>query len=175
MKKLIMFIIVVLMLAIPALSWAVPGSCVQTQANYPESGMRKVIFTCTGSSVDGSIPNTDTSAAITSFIKGYQLFQVDAYPTSGGTAPDEANVFILDAKGLDLLGSEDGGTTAYEGLKLIHATLVRTAIPSIYLPRAGVHLNYFPYVTGTLTLKVTAQATVSANYTVGLYFWREAR
>jgi len=144
------------------------GTVVQTEANYPDSGERHVIFTCTGSADDGSIPNTATNDAVTGFIKGYRLYQVDAYPTSGGTAPDAASVFILDANSLDLLGSEDGSTTAYQGLNLIHATLKRTTFPDAYIPRAGAHAFYHPLISGALTLKVIDQATHSANYTVVL-------
>jgi hypothetical protein len=79
---------------------------------------------------------------------------------------------IYDANGLDLLGSIDGGTTAYAGLTLIHATLVRRCLPNLYLPRAGLHVNYYPVVTGTLTLDVDNQATVSADWTIVLTFVR---
>ncbi len=171
MKKLSrLFSLIALFLLIPTFCWAVAGSCVQTTLNYPNSNVKKVVFTCTGSSIDGSIPNTAIDAPKTLFISGYYLFQVDAYPTAGGTAPDAADVFILNANGLDLLGAEDGSTTAYEGLNLIHATLARSAVPDIYIPRAGIHAFYYPFVTGALTLKVANQATVSANYTVVLSF-----
>lgn len=154
-------------------TWAAAGSCVQTTKNYPANGIRQVIFTCTGSTVDGSIPNTAMSTANANWINGWQLFQVDAYPTALGTAPDAADVFILDANSLDLLGSEDGSTTAYGGLNLIHATLKRSTAPDFYTPRAGLHSFYFPYITGGLTLKVSNQATVSANYTIVLSFYKD--
>jgi hypothetical protein len=98
----------------------------------------------------------------------YYLYTVAAYPTSGGTAPDAADVFILDAKGEDLLGSADAGTTAKNGLNLIHATLKKTTFPySTYLQQA-----YFPFIINNLTLKVSNQATNSANYTIELIFVR---
>ncbi len=159
-----------LIMLIPALCWGADGSCVQTRLNYASAGERHLVFTCTGSTVDGSLPDTDTSAANTSFIASYKLYQIDAYPTAGGTAPDAADVFVLDEKGLDLLGSEDGGTTAYEGLNLIHASLARSALPNIYLPRGGTHANYDPFINGTLTLRVKNQSTASANYTIVLKF-----
>ena len=161
---------VALLLLLASVGFAADGTVVQSPANYPDDKIRQVIFTCTGSVTDGSIPDTDTSAPHTLFITGYRLYRVDAYPTSGGTAPDAADVFILDENGLDLLGSEDGGTTAYGGLNLIHATLARTTFPDAYIPRAGVHALYQPYVTGALTLKVLNQATHSANYTIVLSF-----
>lgn len=172
MKKTVLVAALVMIMLLPAFAWAAPAPGVVTQStvNYPDSLVRKVVFTCVASADDGSIPNTATSTSITSFIKGYRLIQVDAYPTSGGTAPDAASVFILNADGLDLLGSEDGSTTAYGGLNLIHATLPRSTAPDLYIPRAGVHAWYQPLVTGALTLKVISQATVSADYTVVLTF-----
>jgi len=175
MRKFIATISFLILIAIaPALCFAAVGTVAQTYLNYPEFGIKKVIFTCIGSATDGSIPNTDTSNTITAFIKGYYLYEVTAYPTSGGTAPDAdgADVFILDANDLDLLGCEDGSTTAYQGLNLIHATLPRSCIPDKYIPRAGLHQPFYPVMTGALTLKVANQATHSADYTIVLTFVR---
>jgi len=146
------------------------GTVVQTAAMIDQGHMRTITFTCTGDSSDGSIPDTDLSADNAAFVKGYYFYKVEAFPTAGGTAPDAADVLIYDASGLELLGSEDGGTTAYDGLNLIHATLTRACMPNIYLPRAGLHLSYFPEVTGVLTLDVDNQATNSAEYTIVLTF-----
>ena len=170
MKRITVLIAIVLLF--PALCWgaAAPGVVTQSTANYPEAGIRKVIFTCTGSVDDGAIPNTATDAAKTLFIKGYRLIQVEAYPTAGGTAPDAADVFILDAKSLDLLGCIDGSTTPYAGANLVHASLPKAALPDIYVLGKTTHYNYEPYVTGALTLKVINQATVSADYTIVLTF-----
>ncbi len=171
MKKLTVLLTITLVFAMAGISWAA-GSCVQRPENYPDSGERHVIFTCTGDAADGSIPstaiagNTQTDSAMTAFIKGYRFYEIEVYPTAGGTAPDAADVFILTTAGLDLLGSEDGGTTAYQGLNLIHATLSRVAFPDAYIPRAGAHAFYHPLITGALQLKVANQATASANYTV---------
>jgi hypothetical protein len=129
-----------------------------------------ITFTCTGDASDGTIPNTDTNAANTALIKGLYLYQVIAYPTSGGTAPDAADVMIYDANGMDLLGSVDGGTTPYAGANLIHATLSQTCFPSMYLVKTTSHVNYFPIVTGALTLDVDNQGTNSANWTIVLVF-----
>ena len=131
---------------------------------------RTLTFTCTGDSGDGTIPNTATDTAQSAHVKGWYLYRITAFPTSGGTAPDAASVFILNANSLDLLGSEDGSTTAYNGLNLIHATLPRTTMPNMYIPRAGAHNNYYPEITGVLTLKVSDQATASANWTIVLTF-----
>jgi hypothetical protein len=131
--------------------------------------MFKVTLACSGSPDDGAIPNTAiATATITALTGMYYLYAVSAYPTAGGTAPDAADVFILDANGEDLLGSTDGGTTANKGANLIHATLKKTTLPySHYLS-----MHYFPPILGTLTLKVSNQATNSANYTIELVFVR---
>ncbi|MBA7713240.1 hypothetical protein ES703_122240 [subsurface metagenome] len=70
-----------------------------------------------------------------------------------------------------MLGSEDGGTTAYNGLNLIHATLKRFCFPNLYTPRAGLHMNYFPLVKSLLTLKVSDSAA-NATITIVLIFSR---
>lgn len=137
-------------------------------------------FLCTGDAADGSIPNTDIpSSDMRDIIDGeYTLVGVDAFPTYGGTAPDAASIFILmdlDADGdtvIDLLGSEDDNSTAYAGKNMIHATLPRRCMPSIFSPRAGLHVNYFPQITGQLALKAIDQDTASANWTVVLTFER---
>lgn len=167
-KKVLMAILLAVIL--PSLCWGAAGSCVQTMETYPDLKARKVIFTCTGGTVGdaGTIPNTATNSVVTGFIKGYYLYTVSAWPTSGGTAPDAADVFLLDANGEDLLGSVDGGTTANKGANLIHNTLKKTTMPySHYLSQA-----YFPAVVNTLTLKVSNQATASANFTIELIFVR---
>lgn len=166
MKKIISFFVLAIVL-MASMSWAA-GSCVQTPYKYT-NGAIKIILTCTGDASDGSIPNTSISTANMNLILGtHYLYTVSAYPTSGGTAPDAADVFILDANSEDLLGSADGGTTANKGANLIHATLKKTTLPySYYLSQL-----YFPAVVNTLTLKVSNQATHSANYTIELLFVR---
>jgi hypothetical protein len=143
-----------------------------TRETYPNSDLRikKLIFLCTGDSSNGSVPNTATSTVNTSFIEGMRLFQVEAYPTAGGTAPDAASVFILDADGMDLLGAIDGSTTPYNGLNLIHATLKYATAPDLYNLGNTAHTVYYPLITGALTIKVINQATASANWTIVLTF-----
>ena len=169
MKKYL-FAVLIALLLIPsvAMGAVTPGVCTQTPYSWV-GGFVYIVLTCTGASDNGSIPNTDISAANMELIKGtHYLYTVSAYPTSGGTPPDVADVFILDANGEDLLGSADGGTTPGKGANLIHATLKKTAMPYSY------HMSqvYPPPVINTLTLKVLNQATVSANYTIELLFVR---
>ena len=173
MKRLILVLGMVLMLTIPSMLFAA-GSVTVTQGKCPIAATigkehRTLIFTCTGDASDGSIPDKEISTANFNYIKGWYLYRVEAYPTSGGTAPDAASVLVFDADDMDLLGSEDG-STAYAGLNLIHATLKKACLPNMYLTRAGLHVNYFYEIKSKLTLSVTDQATVSANWTVVLTF-----
>ena len=166
MKK-ILFAIILAALFLPSLSLAA-GSCTQSVSAYT-GGYVIVKLACTGDSTDGSIPNTAIATAAMDLITGtHYLYTVSAYPTADGTAPDAADVFILDANGEDLLGSTDGGTTANKGANLIHATLKKTTLPYTH------HLNaaYFPAITNALTLKTANQETASANYTIELVFVR---
>lgn len=171
MKKLIT-ILTAFFLIIATNAWAA-GTVTQSIEEIAK-GVYELTFICTGDASNGTIPNTDTADkgtngnVINGIIRGLKLVEVSAFPTSGGTAPDAANVLVYDSDGLDLLGSEDGGTTSYAGLTLIHATLKRRTVPNAYLPRAGVHANYNPTITGVLTLDVDAQATASANWTIVL-------
>jgi hypothetical protein len=144
-----------------------PGTVLQSNITDFANGFKVIRFECTGDASNGSIPDTAINAANMQLIKGISyLYSVSAYPTAGGTAPDAADVFILDANGEDLLGSADGGTTAKNGLNLIHATLKKTTFPySAYMAR-----EYFPAIINTLTLKVANQATINATYTIELVF-----
>jgi len=133
-----------------------------------ESRMKVARLTCVGDVGGGSIPNTDFNTM--NEVTGWYLYSVKAYP--GTTTPDPADVFILDENDLDLLGSVDGGITAYNGLNLISASLTKVAIPSFYDTRAGTNVNFYHMITGTLTLKVSNQVTNSANYVIECTFIR---
>jgi hypothetical protein len=121
--------------------------------------------------------DVDTISIATSAANAAIGTVVDITSAAGGgnhtldaTRPDAASAFIVNENGFDLLGSEDGSTTAYAGLNLIHATLARSTFPNMYLARAGLHSNYFPEITGALTLKQIDQATALAAWTVELTF-----
>lgn len=167
MRRYAFIWILVLALMAPLSVWAA-GSCTQSCVPVGQQTQYKCTFLCTGDVSSGSIPNTALTDANMALVQGMYLYTVSAYPTSGGVAPDAADVFVLDAKGEDLLGSADGGTTANKGANLIHATLKKTTFPySYYLSQA-----YFPLVVNALTLKVANQATASATYTIELVFAR---
>ncbi|MCK4718217.1 MAG: hypothetical protein KAT70_06065 [Thermoplasmata archaeon] len=165
-------ILLISCMLIPSLGWAA-GTVTQT-IQQTGKGVFEVTFVCVGDASLGTIPDTETAdndadgKTLNGKIHGGYLYSVTAFPTSGGTAPDAASLFIRDKNSLYLLGSEDGGTTAYDGLNLIHATLARKAKPNVYIPRAGLHLYDYPKVTGPLTIDVEDQATVSAEWTIVL-------
>ena len=170
MKKLILTLIILLL---AANAFATDGTVTQS-LDVVSNGIARVTFVCTGGS-SGTIPNTVMSASTYNYLtksnNPWWLYEVTAYPTSGGTAPDAASVFVLETgTGLYLLGSEDGGTTAYNGLNLIHATLSRSCFPNMYIPRAGIHKDYFAPIKNNITLIVADQATASANWTVVFTF-----
>lgn len=176
-KRFLGLLVLVSVFSFTSLAFAAGSVVTQlTRESYPDSELeiKKLIFLCTGDASNGSIPNTATSASNTSFIEGMRLYQVEAYPTAGGTAPDEADVFVLDAGSLDLLGCVDGSTTPYNGAKLIHATIKRVAAPDIFnigqTAHSSPYRRYYPLITGALTLKVINQATASANWTIVLIF-----
>ena len=159
MKKLLLIAAIIAALAIPGSSWAV-GSCTQTATKDKDSSVVSITFACTGDAANGSIPDTDVSAANMALVLDKAaLNSVVAYPTSGGTAPDAADVQIL-MNSMDLLGGL--------GTNLIHATATQGLNPSSTFTGD----TWFPIITGTLTLKVSNQATASANYTVKLLFYR---
>lgn len=156
MKKIIIAILAVMLMA--SYSWAA-GSSVQTVKQYT-GGFVVVSIACTGDVANGSIPTVTLSADIMALIEGtHYLYLVSAYPTSGGTAPDAADVTVV-MGGVDLLGEK--------GVNLIHATNRQDTFPySVFMTSYR-----FSAVTGQITLTVANQATASANYTLELVFVR---
>lgn len=113
-------------------------------------------FTCTGDS-DGTIPDTDTDTENTEIIKGKQLIAVITRPTSGGTAPDAADVLIKTEGARDLLGGK--------GVNLIHATAEQSCTPYNTFTSCW----EYPILSGPITLDVDKQETGSADYEVELH------
>jgi len=167
MKRFLLSLILLAALIFPVQAVA-DGTVTESLSSYT-GGMVVVTLTCTGDASDGSIPDTDLSDGTMEILLGnYYLYSVSAWPVSGGTAPDAADVFILDADGEDYLGSADGGTTAEKGANLIHATLKKTT-----MPYSTFNSSYFFFpVTSTLTLRVANQGTAEADYVVELTFGR---
>lgn len=157
MKKICLVFIAVLF---SVNAWAA-GSCVQSMVDLPllTPGAEAIKFVCTGDSSNGSIPNTDIDSTFYALIKGTYLYSVTAYPTSGGTAPDAADVTVT-MDGLDLLGGK--------GVNLIHATATYSTAPY----NALMVSYFFPLITSLPTVAVANEATASCNYTLILKFVR---
>ena len=115
-----------------------------------------ITFTCT-SHTDGTIPNTDTDTIRTSLLLGKQLIAVIVRPTSGGIAPDAADVLLKSAGSRDLLGGK--------GTNLIHATAEQSCTPYNTFTSTW----EYPIIYGPLTLDVDNQVTNGATYTVELH------
>ena len=157
MKKLLLIAALIVALAIPVSAWAA-GSCTQTATRDASSSTIMIKFVCTGDGAAGTIPDTDINTANMALIKDRTFFyNATAYPTSGGTAPDAADVQIT-MNGMDLLGAK--------GVNLIHATATQDTAPY----SAFMASYRYPAVTNTVTLKVANQATASANWTIELLF-----
>lgn len=156
MKKLIGIIILAVML-MASNTWATAGSCVETDLDTI-GGAFIVKLACTGDSTNGSLPTqTINSDVITLLDNKYFLVNVKVYPTSGGTAPDAADVTV-NMDGLDLLGAK--------GVNLIHATATQDVCPYSTFMSAWRYV----LITSALTVAVANQATNSANYTIELIF-----
>lgn len=158
MKKLTAIIIGIVFLLIPVSAFAA-GSCTESAKQFT-GGFVIISLACTGDSSTGSIPNTALSSSALALIQGtHYLYMVSAYPTSGGTAPDAADVTILDGT-YDILGGK--------GVNLIHATARQDSYPySTFISS----WRYWPVVNG-LTIAVANQATASANFTIEMTFTR---
>lgn len=188
MKKLfITLTIAVSFLLSPIMTFALPAgddSVIITQHRdkvrdthgklLTDAEVRRLKFTIIDDSGQAEDTTKKISASDLNFIRGWYFYAVEAYinPEAGSTAPDLASIFVVDDHGLDFLGSEDGSTTAYAGLDMIHASLKRTCLPNLYLPRAGLHVNYYPQIHDYLSLKIIDQTALSADFIVELTFTR---
>ena len=157
MKRLL-FVLIAIMLMCQQVFAA--GTVTITKHNHGENVMT-IVFTCTGDSSDGTIPDTSTDSktygtdkvTLTSMIQGWFIDKVQVNPDDV-TAPDAASVDILDADGIDLLDSN--------GDNLIHASNSLATVP------ATDSQNKLQPITGAITLSVSGQDTVDAVYVVTL-------
>ena len=112
------------------------------------------------SGTTGEVSTDDDTIAdertYTQLIRGKSLKMVTAFPTSGLTAPDAADITVKDSDGLDLL---NGG-----GVNLIHATAAQSTYPMIDGQAATIPVR------GALTTAIANQATASAEVTIILTF-----
>lgn len=113
---------------------------------------------------DGTVSDisTDTDtiqdgvSTYTDLIKGRELSKVEAFPTSGGTAPDAANVTVSDSDGLDLLNGN--------GTSLIHATDKKSTYP------LNDDIASTITVRGALTIAVSTMTNSGSDVTLRLCF-----
>ena len=169
MKKLLLTIVLLALVGFPT---GVFGASI-TQGSIVDVGEERLNSNPTRTLTYVAIGNPDNETmTVPNFekVKGWCLTWVEVIP--GVPAPDAASIFLLDADGMDLLGSEDGSTTPYAGLNIIHATLKRACYPNLYLQRAGLHVSAFHTVRSLLTLKVIDQGTATGTFTVRLTFER---
>lgn len=120
MKKLIMIAAVITAL-IPVSSWAA-GTVTQTLEKIQGTNLAVLTFSWTGDASDGTVPSTDTSAAISAAIKGMGIIEVRTTP--GATAPTALyDITLSNADGLDLMG----GALANRSATLAEAVLPQNA------------------------------------------------
>lgn len=157
MKKL--FLAFILLIAFSTQVFATAGSCTES-INSRIEGVVMVKFVCTGDSTNGTLPTQTFSSSAMSLIQWTNyLYTTTAYPTSGGTAPDAADVAVL-MNGEDLLGGK--------GVNLLHATATYTTFPySTFMSTYR-----YPMIINALTWTLANQATNSANFTVEFIFVR---
>ncbi len=117
--------------------------------------MRIISVTFKGDAADGSVPAVTLPDAIMADLKGYYLYSVRAYPVSGGTAPDPANVAVNNPR-KDLLGAL--------GVGLVPASGENEMLPY----NAFTEKDFYPAIVDPLTIEVTGQGTPSADFTVDL-------
>lgn len=152
MRKLLLAVLFILALCVNA--YATVGVC--TQSIVENSLTNKVLrFTCVGGT--GGDAGSVANVVLSGISKGMYLYYVEAYPTSGGTAPDAADVLITDVSGLDLMGGY--------GANLIHATLTKASEP--YNTTSSNYWN--PYIYDEPTLSVANHTTSGGMFTIDIY------
>jgi hypothetical protein len=156
MRKILIAVILSIALMLPLSAFGA-GSCTPTQDKLSD-GFVVVKLVCTGDSGDGSIPKQSVyNSSIAANTGAIYLYQVKAYPTVGGTAPDAADITV-NMDNLDLLGGK--------GVNLIHATATYDTLPYSTFMAA----YRFPAITHGVSVAVANQGTASANYTIELIF-----
>ena len=158
-KKALLTLSLLLLMVTPCLGDAAVVTQVVTEVRNPEGlVVAKVLtFTIVADSTDGTIPDTDTSTAVTNSIRGWYLDTVIADP--GATAPDDdCDVYINNHNGLDILGGN--------GVDLLHSATTKGTIPCVDSQ------NKQQLIRHTLTLDVDNQANVSATYLIILILVR---
>ena len=161
MKKILAIVALIVVLVIPGFSVAAtPGACTESVVRDASSTMVTVTLACTGNSANGTFPTITLSDDVMTLLKDkYLLYEVWAFPTPAGTAPDAADVTV-NMDGQDLLGTK--------GVNLIHATATYDTFPYSSFMSA----YRYPLIVNTITIGIANQATASANLTLRLIFSR---
>jgi hypothetical protein len=156
MKKTFLFVAIILLWAVSVFG-ATPGSVVQSMAGYGPS-VQVVKFVVTSGDA-GAMPTTAISTSYMNTLKagGYYLYNVKAYPTSGGTAPDAADITVI-MNGLDLLGGK--------GANLLHATATQDTFPYSTVMSSW----RYPLVNNTITVALANHSTNTAHFTFEFVF-----
>lgn len=150
MKKTLIFLMMLVFCASIAYG---AGTCVEL-TDYEERGdnYRSLYFDCNG--------NATVAQFETDKFKGWHLFSAEAWPVSGGTAPDAADLTIkaVDQKNGLVLEDLLGGN----GVGLIHATLAQRCAPK----STFTGLADYPLVKTSLKFDIANQATASADFVI---------
>ena len=157
-KRLILTIL--LTLAMCAAAWA--DGTVSATYTPIDKQTAVIYFAITGDSSTGAKAafSTDSYSSsgvpYTALIRGWDLVEVRAYPTAGGTAPLADSDVTITENSLDLL---DGN-----GTDLIQAATTKSTYPK------NDGQPVYTRITSALTVTVTGQTTASANYTIEMRF-----
>jgi len=146
MKKLFLFVLLIICLAIANLALA--AGTVTTTISRATNDTVKIVFAWTADASDGSVPATAT----TQTIDGYVVLVIT---NPGGTAPtDNYDITLTDADSVDIMG----GTLADRD-----TSNSEHAVPKIGAVYGG------RWVSGTITLNITNNSVNSATGTVTIY------
>jgi hypothetical protein len=149
MRKLSAFLALLLL---PAILFAASGTVTQSLSSQGTSGVR--ILTLAWTATAGGAASADISASYLADVTGWYLFQVETYPTAGGTAPSSNyNIEILQ-RSADLMGATLANRSA-TATEVVHPTTLARLVD------------------GTVTLSVT-NAGNGGQGTLLLYFGRTA-
>jgi len=171
MKRLFLVIMAFALLAAFGSAWAVEGMTGAVTYN-PAREAYEITLTIT-TKTDGSLTAMSTDdvtvdgKTVTEWIKWKYLYEVHA-KTGTLAATDASDLIILDDDSMGLLGSPDGGTTAYGGTDIFHATLSKMTHPYYYNTSAATYDKHYHLITGALTLDILNNSVNTANVIVKL-------
>jgi hypothetical protein len=157
--KPLLFILIVAVIVSSAVVSFAAGTVTATVEKFGVNAIT-LIFTCTGDSVNGSVPDTLTNAVsiggtstnIDSMIRDFYLYRVVVSNSTAQTdTDDDCDVYFKDAYAIDFMNGQgvdqlDHDTTNY------------------------LRMNQYDPVIGTMTLSTANQGQASAVWTIKLFF-----